>query len=167
MKMNDNKKQMQPDQIKEAAEQILRTEFWYCSQFADVLHRFLEITVKRDDAVTLQLQGPAMYFLTLEGGKMTHTQLAKKMLRSKDGITKIVNSLEKEGWVSRGYTKKDRRLIYIKMTPEGYDFLIQKMKQGNLRAEQVMTCLDIEERKTLVELVEKMRVKMISILEEN
>ncbi len=108
-----------------------------------------------------------MYFLILEGGKMTPTQLAKKMLRSKDGITKIVDTLEREGLVTRGYTKKDRRLTYIKLTPAGLEFMIQKLNKGNMRGQQVMSCLSVSERKTLVDIIEKMREKMISILEES
>ena len=82
-------------------------------------------------------------------------------------MTKIIDNLEKEGLVVRDYTEKDRRLTYIKLTSAGLEWAMERFHKGNVRAQQVMDCLDVQERKTLINLMGKMRKTMISILESS
>ncbi len=166
MRGSGNIKSPSPEEIQKVVDQIKKTEFWLCSQFADVLLRFIEITSIKDKVSSRQLQGTAMYFLVLEGGRTTPTQLARMMLRSKDGMTKVIDSLEKEGLVVRDYTDKDRRLTYVKLTMAGLEWAMQRFSKGNIRAQQVMSCLDVAEWKTLVNLTEKVRKRLISVLED-
>jgi DNA-binding MarR family transcriptional regulator len=153
-----------PEDFQEAIDQIKDTDFWLCVQFADVLIRYLEITMKQDSIIS-RLQGSALYFLLLNGGTLTPTQLAGVMLRSKHSVTKIIDSLEKEGLVVRDFTNKDRRVISVKLTTSGLEHLKQRFSKGNKRANVVMNSLDAAERKRLVSLTEIMRKKMKTILD--
>jgi DNA-binding MarR family transcriptional regulator len=149
--------------IKSALNQIKETNFWLYVQFADTLIRYLEITMKQDSVVS-RLQGSALYFLLLNGGASTPSQLANTMLRSKHSITKIIDSLEKGGLVVRDFTNKDRRVTSVKLTSAGLEHLRQRFARGNERARKVMGSLDIKEQKQLAALTERMRRKMNAIL---
>jgi DNA-binding MarR family transcriptional regulator len=160
-----NTKQPGPDDLKEVAEQILKTEFWSCVSFSDTTSRYVEITMKIDNVS--RLHGIAMYCLILMGGSSTPTQLAKKMFRSKHSMTKIIDSLEKEGLVMRDYTNKDRRVTFIKVTTDGLEYVKQNItNKGIKRAQEAISCLDKSEQKILVSLLEKMRKNMTAIINE-
>jgi DNA-binding MarR family transcriptional regulator len=157
-------KKMFPEDIQDIVNQTKETDFWLYVQFADVLIRYLEITMKRDSIIS-RLQGTALYFLLLNGGELTPTQLAGLMLRSKHSVTKIIDSLEKEGLIIRDFTNKDRRVTSVKLTSTGLEHLKQRFSKGNERADKVMSILNATEQKTLVALTERMRQKMTAILE--
>jgi DNA-binding MarR family transcriptional regulator len=157
-------KQPLPEDIKGALNQIKETDFWLCVQFADTLIRYLEITMKQDSVIS-RLQGSALYFLLLNGGESTPTQLANIMLRSKHSVTKIIDSLEKEGLIIRDFTNKDRRVTSVKLTAAGLEHVKRRFSKGNERASKVMGILDTKEQKRLVDLTEKLRKKMTAILD--
>jgi len=156
-------RQPQAEEIQEVAGLINSTEFWSCVSFADTTNRYIEITMKKDNVS--RLHGITMYCLVLLGGSSTPTQLAKIMFRSKHSMTKIIDSLEKEGLVIRDYTNKDRRVTYIKLTSAGLDYIRQNItEKGNKRAIEAMNCLNEEERLELVGLLSKLRKSMTSII---
>lgn len=158
-----NSKQPEASALEEVAEQILKTEFWACVSFSDTTSRYVEITMKIDNVS--RLHGIAMYCLILMGGSSTPTQLARKMFRSKHSMTKIIDSLEKEGLVMRDYTNKDRRVTYIKVTADGLEYVRQNIaNKGNKRAHEAISCLDKADQKVLVGLMEKMRENMTDIM---
>ena len=157
-------KQPLPEDIKDALHRIKKTDFWLCVQFADTLIRYLEITMKKDSVIS-RLQGSALYFLLLNGGESTPTHLANSMLRSKHSVTKIIDSLEKEGLIVRDFTNKDRRVTSVKLTASGLEHLRERFSKGNERANIVMDSLGAAEQKRLVDLTEKMRKKMTAVLE--
>jgi DNA-binding MarR family transcriptional regulator len=152
------------EEIGEALLQVKETDFWLCVQFADTLLRYIEITMKQDSVVS-RLQGSALYFLLLQGGVSTPTRLASNMFRSKHSVTKIIDSLEKEGLVVRDFTNQDRRVTSIKLTEAGLERVKQRFSRGNERARKVMDSLDTGEQKKLVVLMEKMRQRMTEILD--
>jgi DNA-binding MarR family transcriptional regulator len=157
-------KQPLPGDIKDILNQIKQTNFWLCVQFADTLIRYLEITMKEDRVIS-RLQGSALYFLLLNGGESTPTQLANTMLRSKHSVTKIIDSLEKEGLIVRDFTNKDRRVTSVKLTSSGLEHMRQRFSKGNDRANKVMGVLDRKEQKLLIDLTKRMRQKMTALLD--
>ena len=153
-----------PRDVRNALDKIRETDFWLCVQFADTLIRYLEITMKKDRVVS-RLQGSALYFLLLDGGETTPTQLARDMLRSKHSVTKIIDGLEKEGLIARSATEKDRRVTSLKLTARGLERVKQRFARGNERAGQVMASLDAKEQKRLVALTERLRQRINAILD--
>ena len=163
MRKAANRKPAPPDEIEKVANQIAATDFWSCVCFADTTNRYIEITMENDNLS--RLQAVAMWSLILRGGVSTPTQLARMMFRSKHSMTKIIDSLEREGLVVRDYTNKDRRVTHIKITSDGLEYVWQNFTKGNERAQKVMECLDTAERKLLVDLTERMRQKMAVIID--
>jgi DNA-binding MarR family transcriptional regulator len=107
-----------------------------------------------------------MFHLVCSGGSSTPTQMAEMMFRSKHSVTKIVDNLEKEGFIVRDFSSKDRRVTHIKITSAGLAYLKKNQSQGDKRARQVMDCLDIATQKKLVEQTNKLCVQMTDILEK-
>jgi DNA-binding MarR family transcriptional regulator len=161
---NKSRQKPLPRDIKEAYNQVKETDFWLCVQFADTLLRYIEITMKQDNVVS-RLQGSALYFLLLNGGESTPTQLANHMLRSKHSVTKIIDNLEKEGLVTRDFTNRDRRVTSLRLTKAGLGHLRHRFTRGNERAKKVMGTLNVKEQEQLVDFTERMRQKMTAILE--
>jgi DNA-binding MarR family transcriptional regulator len=158
-------KQPDTNEIKEVGVQISKAEFWSCISFSDTTSRYVETTMKIDNVS--RLHGIAMYCLVIMGGSSTPTQLAKMMFRSKHSMTKIIDSLEAEGLVTRDYTDKDRRVTYIKLTNDGLEYVKQNISEkANKRAQEAIACLDKSEQKILVTLMEKMRKNMTLIMNE-
>jgi DNA-binding MarR family transcriptional regulator len=152
------------EDFKQTADQIREVNFWLCVTFSDTIGRYCEITMKKDDISPLH--AIAMYHLVCGGGASTPTQLADVMFRSKHSVTKIVDNLEREGFIVRDFSSKDRRVTQIKVTPAGLKYVKQNQNKAELRAKQVMDCLAIDEQKTLTDLMEKMNKRMTGILEK-
>jgi DNA-binding MarR family transcriptional regulator len=152
------------DDIEKVAAQVRAVNFWLCVKFADTIKRYCEITMKKDDISPLH--AIAMFHLVCAGGSSTPTHLAELMFRSKHSVTKIVDNLEKEGFIVRDFSSKDRRVTHINVTSAGLEYVRANQNKGNERAKQVMDCLDISEQKTLVDLTEKLCNQMTDILEK-
>ncbi len=152
------------EDFRQAADQIREVNFWLCVTFSDTIGRYCEITMKKDDISPLH--AIAMYHLVCAGGVSTPTHLADMMFRSKHSVTKIVDNLEREGFIVRDFSSKDRRVTQIKVTPSGLKYVKQNQNIADQRAKQVMDCLDIAEQKTLVELMDKLGKRMTNILEK-
>jgi DNA-binding MarR family transcriptional regulator len=152
-----------PDELQQVARQIKEVDFWACVNFADMIKRYLEITMKKDNLSPLH--AIAMFDLVLSGGSLTPTKMAELMFRSKHSITKIIDNLEKEGFIVRDFSSKDRRVTLVKITPAGLEYVRNNLNKGDIRAKQVMACLDTYEQKRLVDLTAKMCRRMSDILE--
>lgn len=53
-------------------------------------------------------------------GKVRMVDLASLLLTSKSGITRLVDRLEREGYVARELCARDRRVTYARLTERGY-----------------------------------------------
>jgi DNA-binding MarR family transcriptional regulator len=153
-----------PDEFKRVAEQIGELNFWLCVTFADTIMRYLEITMKKDDISPLHII--AMYHLVRSGGSLTPTQLAEAMFRSKHSVTKIMDNLEKEGFIVRDFSSQDRRVTVIRVTAAGLEYVKKNQHKGEMRAKQVMDRLNADEQKTLVGLTGKLSNRMTDLLDK-
>ena len=153
-----------PDDIEQVAAQVRDVKFWLCVKFADTIKRYCEITMKKDDISPLHAM--AMFHLVCAGGISTPTHLAEMMFRSKHSVTKIVDNLEKEGFIVRDFSSKDRRVTHIRITMAGLEYVSNNQNKGNQRARQVMDCLDTSDQKKLVDQTEHLCNRMTDILEK-
>jgi DNA-binding MarR family transcriptional regulator len=151
-------------ELEKVAEQIGEVNFWRCVTFADTLKRYCEITMKKDDISPLH--AIAMFHLVRAGGSSTPTHLAEQMFRSKHSVTKIIDNLEKEGFIVRDFSSKDRRVTNIRITTSGLKYVKNNQNKGSERARQVMGCLNKAEDNMLTKLTGKLNKRMTDILEK-
>jgi DNA-binding MarR family transcriptional regulator len=152
------------EDLKKVADEVREVNFWVYVNFADIITRYCDITMKTDDISPLH--AIAMWHLVCAGGTSTPTRLAEKMFRSKHSVTKIVDNLEKEGLIVRDFSSKDRRVTQIRMTPAGLQYIKKNQNHASQHAKQVMDCLNATQQKTLIELMNIMKIRMTDILEK-
>ena len=150
------KKLPHSNEIEEATKAIRGYEFLYLAAFADLINRYIDTTLFKRDVFS-RLRWGALSLLIVRGGSLTPTQLARLLFRSKHSITKVVDTLEKDGLVIRERVDKDRRIIHVKVTSEGLDFVTQTLCLGAELTQKVMSTLDKDEGKILVNLIRRLR----------
>jgi len=72
----------------------------------------------------------------------TSTELAIVFGVKKSAITPIVNRLVEKGWVERTRDEKDRRVIYLSLTPEGNVIFVDMEKKIQSVIESVISKFD-------------------------
>ncbi len=149
---------MRYDNIEKIRQGILDMHLSRLIVFSDVINRYLQLRVKSDPS---WLRVNAILFVATRGGKITPSQLAKVMLRSRNSVTKLVGGLEKDGLVRRYHLRKDRRTVYVEVTPDGLSFITKRLKALTSLEEELRSCLDDNELQTLVGLTRKLRLGLI------
>ncbi len=90
-------------------------------------------------------------------GELCLNEISDKLNVTEGNITGIIDRLEREGYVYRERDKDDRRVIHIKLTPEG-ERIYNEAYPGHQRLiEELMSCLSEEEQKQLSYLLKKLR----------
>jgi DNA-binding MarR family transcriptional regulator len=71
-----------------------------------------------------------------EDRRMRRVDLAEQLILTASGVTRLLDGLEKEGWVDRASCASDRRVTYAVLTDEGHEKLktASKTHVADLRA---------------------------------
>jgi DNA-binding MarR family transcriptional regulator len=71
-----------------------------------------------------------------EGRRMRRVDLAEQLILTASGVTRLLDGLEKEGWVDRAACASDRRVTYAVLTDDGHRKLKETSKThvADLRA---------------------------------
>lgn len=81
--------------------------------------RVLSAELQSDHALSLN-DFEALYVLSgAEGGRMKRVELARRLLLTPSGITRLLEGLEQAGLVRRTTCPTDLRVAYAELTPEG------------------------------------------------
>jgi DNA-binding MarR family transcriptional regulator len=60
--------------------------------------------------------------------RMRRVDLAEQLILTASGVTRLLDGLEKEGWVDRANCASDRRVTYAVLTDEGHGKLLEASK---------------------------------------
>lgn len=146
---------------------VIRTrEFLYLTRFADMLNRYVENKLHDQKNQLNRLRFNTLTLLAFRGGNLPPTQLARHMFRSKHSITNVVDSLEKDGFVTRVRDNNDRRSLSVKITSAGLAFLNQLLDYRAEDEEQIMSCLDKNEIALLMKLIRKLEHRLDEKIDE-
>ena len=129
--------------------------------FADMINRYLQLKF-RGESTWLRVH--AVLFLITRGGKLTPSQLADVMLRSRNSVTKLIEGLEKDGYVKRTHSTEDRRTVYIEVTSAGLDFTMTYLRKLASLEKEIGLCLEPAELQQFVDLSRKLRLALIERL---
>lgn len=81
--------------------------------------RLLSAELQADHGLTLN-DFEALHVLSrAEGRRMKRVELARRLLISPSGITRLLEGLERAGFVRRATCATDLRITYAELTPEG------------------------------------------------
>jgi MarR family 2-MHQ and catechol resistance regulon transcriptional repressor len=82
-------------------------------------------------------------------GSLCQGELSAKVLRSTGNITLVLDNLEKRSLVIRERDRKDRRMVFIHLTPTGNELIERVFPIMAERIETEFGTLTIEEQETL------------------
>jgi len=155
-------KSARPVNTEKMRREILSMNLSRLAVFSDVMNRYVLLRTKGDARTWLRVY--AVTFIITRGGKVTPTELAKILLRSRNSVSQLINGLEKDGLVRRYHTTEDRRTVYVEVTSEGLSFIKARFKVLKSLEKEITSCLDDGELRTLVNLTRKLRLRLIEKL---
>jgi DNA-binding MarR family transcriptional regulator len=84
-------------------------------------------------------------------------EIGERMIERTPGVTRIVDRLERKGWVVRVRGKDDRRQVWCRITPTGLDLLSRLDEPVGEADRAVFAGLDREELEELLRLLDTVR----------
>ena len=155
-------KSARPVNIEKMRREILSMNLSRLAVFSDVMNRYVLLRAKGDARTWLRVY--AVTFIITRGGKVTPTELAKILLRSRNSVSQLINGLEKDGLVKRYHTAEDRRTVYVEVTPDGLSFIKARFEVLKSLEDEIKSCLDDGELRIIVNLTRKLRLRLIEKL---
>ncbi|HEV8105781.1 MAG TPA: MarR family transcriptional regulator [Gaiellaceae bacterium] len=81
--------------------------------------RELSAQLQREHGLTLNDYEVLLHLSYAEGGMLRRVDLAERVLLTASGITRLLEGLERSGYVSKETCESDARVSYAKLTPDG------------------------------------------------
>jgi len=81
--------------------------------------RELSAQLQREHGLTLNDYEVLLHLSKAEGGRMRRVDLAEQVLLTASGITRLLEGLERSGYVCKETCASDARVSYAKLTDEG------------------------------------------------
>jgi DNA-binding MarR family transcriptional regulator len=79
--------------------------------------------LEADHGLTINDYECLLQLARANGRRMRRVDLAEQLILTASGVTRLLDGLEKEGWVDRANCATDRRVTYAVLTDEGYQKL--------------------------------------------
>lgn len=129
--VSDRDIQSMADEIREQAAHLRVLTMLSFIYTSDVVNRYLDLEVARYPISRTGFS--VLHNLVLHGGTMTPTSLSQRVFRSKHAVTRVVDKLEKLGFVKRNAIGADRRVREVSLTKEGLAFVKEANAAGQQR----------------------------------
>jgi DNA-binding MarR family transcriptional regulator len=98
-----------------------------------------------------------------EGKPLPILEIADRMIAAVPGITGLIDRLETMGLVARERSTEDRRVIFVRITPEALDLLAKLDQPVGALHKRLVGHLSPVELKDLIRLLERARQHVIEI----
>ncbi len=92
-----------------------------------------------------------------EGSPLPCLEIASRMIQVVPAITGLLDRLERDGMIQRCRDQKDRRVVYVEITPEAVNRLAELDQPVLELHQQLLGHLSQTEMQTLISLLEKAR----------
>ena len=89
--------------------------------------RVINAQLEADHGLTINDFECLLLLARAEERRMRRVDLAEQLILTASGVTRLLDGLEKEGWVDRAACASDRRVTYAVLTEEGY----RKLKEAS------------------------------------
>lgn len=163
-KISNQELQSMADEIREQAAQLRVLTFLSFMYTSEVVSRYLDIELARYPVGRTGFS--VLHNLVLHGGTMTPTDLSKRIFRSKHAITRVVDRLEKFGYVKRDDIGSDRRVRKVSLTKEGLTFIKESRAVGQQRLGHILLSTlkheQIEELGVIMKQIREHTLKLIT-----
>jgi DNA-binding MarR family transcriptional regulator len=107
--------------INDFAKRLKVDAFYTLIEVSDLVKKYAEIyTSKKPTSISGY---NVLSAIVLSGGKLTATDISKQVFRSRYTVTRLIDTLEKQGMVVRRSIKNDRRMKYVFITKKGINLV--------------------------------------------
>jgi DNA-binding MarR family transcriptional regulator len=132
---------------------------------ADIVSKYLDIETAEYSTGRTGLN--LLFTLVLGGGRMTPTAISKKIFRSKFAVTKMVDTLERRGYVRRGLIGNDRRTREVYITEKGVEVVTTvSAKERTRLGPEILSILDQSDLETFDTILRKIRKHVTGMIME-
>jgi DNA-binding MarR family transcriptional regulator len=87
------------------------------------LTRELSARLITDHGLTINDYEALLHLSHAEEGSLRRIDLAERLMLTPSGVTRLLDGLEREGWVSKRQCESDARVTYAVLTDEGREHL--------------------------------------------
>jgi DNA-binding MarR family transcriptional regulator len=122
--------------------------------FSDLIQRYAHLRLK---GKTSWIETLALIWLTVNKGRMTHTELARLLVRSNYKVTRIVDSLENKDLAVREHSRTDRRVTNIWITDTGLKTVLALINDKYSTEEKLVGVIDDNKLKMFTQIINKLR----------
>jgi DNA-binding MarR family transcriptional regulator len=118
------------------------------------LTRELSARLVTDHGLTITDYQCLLTLALAEDGALRRVDLAEQLLLTPSGVTRLLDGLERDGWVRKGTCSSDARVTYAVLTDEGRERLESAGRSHVAQVRELFEQqLSPEELETLVELL--------------
>jgi DNA-binding MarR family transcriptional regulator len=118
------------------------------------LSRELSARLVTEHGLTINDYGALLHLSHAEGGELRRVDLAERLMLTPSGVTRLLDGLERDGWVRKGSCESDARVTYAVLTDEGRE---RMESAGRTHVGQIREIFEerysADELETLVELL--------------
>jgi DNA-binding MarR family transcriptional regulator len=116
--------------------------------------RELSARLVADHGLTINDYEALLHLSHAEDGAMRRVDLAERLMLTPSGVTRLLDGLERDGWVTKGSCSTDARVTYAVLTDEGRERLESAGRSHVAQVRELIEAqLSPEELETLVELL--------------
>ncbi|MDO5018147.1 MAG: MarR family transcriptional regulator [Lagierella massiliensis] len=90
-------------------------------------------------------------------GELTTGEVMEKVLTTSGNIPVIVKNLEKEGYITRRQSEKDRRKFMLDLSESGYKLMCELVPENRNHIDEFISIWTEEEKRQLIKLLNKFR----------
>jgi DNA-binding MarR family transcriptional regulator len=87
------------------------------------LSRELSARLVTDHGLTINDYEALLHLSHAEEGSLRRVDLAERLMLTPSGVTRLLDGLERDGWVKKGQCDSDARVTYAVLTDEGRERL--------------------------------------------
>src|SRR5438093_1365297 len=118
------------------------------------LSRELSARLVADHGLTINDYEALLHLSHAENGSLRRVDLAERLMLTPSGVTRLLDGLERDGWVRKGQCDSDARVTYAVLTDEGRERLEAAAKSHLAQVRALFEeSLTAEELETLGELL--------------
>jgi DNA-binding MarR family transcriptional regulator len=151
------------------ASQYLTNKLWILLQISQELFLTVEENTFRLKTSVSYQQFLMLMVMESSDKPITPVELARQLLRKPNTVSNIIDRMEKQGLVKRIRGRKDRRLVYLKVTPLGKEKLAEASGAAMTLVRDILQDFSEKDLQSFIRLTEKIILKtsQLADLREN
>ena len=125
----------------------------------DVMRRKFSDTLE-PSGVTIQQYNVLRILRGAEPEGLNTLAIAERMIERAPGITRMLDRLERKGWIQRQRGTADRRCVAVRISRPGLDLLASLDSVADTADEHLVRALTASELGTLIDLLDRVRASV-------